>query len=191
MNGSDGHSGSPSDSQQSRRSMVRGIRLQRRPLQKRTSSSNVGLASTVANSKRDSSLRRPTISQERDGKKKRRPAPLGMTVVRCCGVRVRVRTDGKVSLSLKSLIFMSQASLVKHLSENVSSVPEFPPTNSPNREENDQPCKRVSVRVKANQIWRASGPLARAAPGRWQRHFHARAGGRRRALRTAGLPPGT
>jgi hypothetical protein len=45
--------------------------------------SNVGLASTLADSKRDSSLRRPTISQERDGKKKRRPAPLGMTVLGC------------------------------------------------------------------------------------------------------------
>jgi len=30
---------------------------------------NVGLASTVVNPKRDSSLRRPTIWQERDGKK--------------------------------------------------------------------------------------------------------------------------
>ena len=30
--------------------------------------------------KRDSSLRRPTASQERSGKKKRRPAPFGMTV---------------------------------------------------------------------------------------------------------------
>ena len=48
----------------------------------------LALASTLANSKRDSSLRRPTAfrpgrnlrSQERSGKKKRRPAPLGMTV---------------------------------------------------------------------------------------------------------------
>jgi putative endonuclease len=30
--------------------------------------------------KADSSLRRPTASQERSGKKKRRPSPLGMTV---------------------------------------------------------------------------------------------------------------
>src|SRR5260370_29376551 len=33
-------------------------------------------APTRAKSKRDSSLHMPTISQERDGKKKRRPAPL-------------------------------------------------------------------------------------------------------------------
>jgi hypothetical protein len=35
--------------------------------------------------KRDSSLRRPTASRERSGKKKRRPAPFGMTVGRQVG----------------------------------------------------------------------------------------------------------
>src|SRR5260370_41569530 len=40
--------------------------------------------------RKGSSLRRPTISQERDGKKKRRPAPLGMTVL---GVAVLCRSQ--------------------------------------------------------------------------------------------------
>jgi hypothetical protein len=47
---------------------------------------------------------------------------------------------------------MSQTSLVRQISENVSSVREFSSPNSPeffnplNREENDRPCKGVSVR---------------------------------------------
>ena len=45
-----------------------------------------GTKRAVVEAKRDSSLRRPTASQERSRKKKRRPALFGMTVGRAEGL---------------------------------------------------------------------------------------------------------
>jgi len=51
-----------------------------------TGSGQVYRALKLTKAKRDSSLRRPTASQERSGKKKHRPAPLGMTVFGCAAL---------------------------------------------------------------------------------------------------------